>query len=528
MLLRLLPTPSPSQPSPPTILFTLPLPNSPYTSRALPLPPNLLAHRSLCLQEDIECGNVLLGDKATWISGIVDNVTFSLPHSTILVHLVDGRTLNVDLSEECVTVLHRVVREVQLSFAAAAAPPAPPPPAASPAESPRSSMSSERSASSGTLSPASAAARRTPGSLLYSLLSPLLPTSPRVQPPAHVAAHQQPARAHRRQARSLLVDAYRRYVLPALKERLPSHYLVWAIQSEASSKMDEFTALRDDICHMLTELGIDFDLTGDTSFSSSATLRSPSMSEHSTAASSSEFGDATSSNGDYTDASTPTGFLLRIPPAHTLPLRHRSAYTQLVARLSELAGRVGSITQLATRYEREESKRKWLDQLDLQRDAEKAVRRAFSNRLLPASGDRTAVPVRRSALSQCVTAEDVERASRQPIGLGLAHIPEDDYAICSDSDSESISEPELTDDRSSASASPEPQTPTYSCDEAPLLVPSHSDDSLSDRDEWDRETAPSPEPEFMDRKAIRASPNAKLPEAPTPMAALPWPALDVF
>jgi hypothetical protein len=31
MLLRLLPTPSQAQPSPPTILFTLPLPAAPYT-----------------------------------------------------------------------------------------------------------------------------------------------------------------------------------------------------------------------------------------------------------------------------------------------------------------------------------------------------------------------------------------------------------------------------------------------------------------------------------------------------------------
>lgn len=394
-------------------------------------------------------------------------------------------------------------------------------------------MSSDRSTSSATLSPASAAARRSPGSLLYSLLSPLLPTSPRAQPPAHVAAHQQPARAHRRQARSLLVDAYRRYVLPALKERLPTHYLVWAIQSEAGSKMDEFTALRDDICHLLSQMGIDFDPTSHSSFSNSITLRSPSMSEQSTVASSSEFGDATSNPSveDDSDASTPSGFLLRIPATHTLPFHQRSAYAQQVSRLSQLAGRVSSITKLASRYEREESKRKWLDHLDLQRDADKAVRRAFSNGLLSPSSTRSAVPARRSSLSQSVTAEDVARAAKQPIGLGLAHIPEDDdYAICSDSsDAESSSEPDLTDDRSSASASPEPQTPTYDC-EAPPLMPSHSDDSLSDRDEWDREAAPSPEPEPLSRKAggKRSSINAKLPSPPTPITALPWPAFDMI
>lgn len=393
-------------------------------------------------------------------------------------------------------------------------------------------MSSERSASSATLSPASAAAKRTPGSLLYSLLSPLLPTSPRPQPPAHVAAHQQPARAHRRQARSLLVDAYRRYVLPALKERLPSHYLVWAIQSEAGSKIDEFTALKDDVCHLLSQMGIDYNPTIDSSCSSTVTLRSPSMSEHSTAASSSEFGDAASNPSveEDAEAASLTSFLLRIPSAHTLPIRQRSSYAQHVTRLSQLAGRVSSITKLASRYEREESKRRWLDQLDLQRDADKAVRRAFSNGLLAPSSARTATPVRRSALSQSVTAEDIARAAKQPIGLGLAHIPEaDDYAICSDSsDTGSLFEPDLTDDRSSASASPEPQTPTYDCETPPLML-SHSDDSLSDRDEWDREAAPSPEPEPIGRKANRGGKvNVKLPSPPAPIVALPWSALDGF
>jgi hypothetical protein len=70
MLLRLLPLPTEATPAPPTILFTLPLPTHPYTSRSLPLPPNLLAHRSVCLQEDIECPNVLLGEKSSWITGV--------------------------------------------------------------------------------------------------------------------------------------------------------------------------------------------------------------------------------------------------------------------------------------------------------------------------------------------------------------------------------------------------------------------------------------------------------------------------
>lgn len=70
MLLRLLPRATPSQPNPPTILFTLPLPTHPFTSKSLPLPANLLAHKTVCLHEDIDCSNVLLGEKSTWISGV--------------------------------------------------------------------------------------------------------------------------------------------------------------------------------------------------------------------------------------------------------------------------------------------------------------------------------------------------------------------------------------------------------------------------------------------------------------------------
>lgn len=82
MLLRLLPNPSTSQPAPPTILFTLPLPTHPYTSRSLPLPSNLLAHKTVCLHEDIDCSNVLLGEKSTWISGVSHPLILTTPEST--------------------------------------------------------------------------------------------------------------------------------------------------------------------------------------------------------------------------------------------------------------------------------------------------------------------------------------------------------------------------------------------------------------------------------------------------------------
>ena len=70
MLLRLLPQPTAAQANPPTILFTLAMPAHPYTAKSLPLPANLLAHKTVCLQEDLDCPNVLLGEKSSWLQGV--------------------------------------------------------------------------------------------------------------------------------------------------------------------------------------------------------------------------------------------------------------------------------------------------------------------------------------------------------------------------------------------------------------------------------------------------------------------------
>jgi hypothetical protein len=70
MLLRLLPAPTAAQANPPTILFTLSMPAHPYTAKSLPLPANLLAHKTVCLQEDLDCPNVLLGEKSSWLQGV--------------------------------------------------------------------------------------------------------------------------------------------------------------------------------------------------------------------------------------------------------------------------------------------------------------------------------------------------------------------------------------------------------------------------------------------------------------------------
>ncbi|WRT70682.1 uncharacterized protein IL334_007680 [Kwoniella shivajii] len=426
MLLRLLPQPTLNNPAPLTILFTLPLPNHPYTSRSLPLPPALLAHRSLCLQEDIDCPNVLMGEKSSWICGIIDDVTFSLPSSSITVNFIDGSNTTLPISAGCVTELHRVVEEVQLSFTAPTTVPS------SPRTSTSSIASTSSASSSSSRTPSSSgSSRRTPSSLLLSLLSPLLSSSS-TQPsvperPSLAAPPCAPARVHRRAARSLLVDTYRRYVLSELKKQLPTSYFPWAIASETSRQMEEFAQVQAEINRIIDTCGVPRDALIDkiVTFSS----RSRSTSSFSSGSLSEDESDSDSAPSPTTPATSvfstsacptparrvvspsPSAFLLSIPPAHALPTQCRMPYASQLARLTQIASRVSQVKKLNVRYEREEGKRRWLEGLEKGRLADKALRRAFSN------GDHQFSPfladvIRPTRLWRSYTMEDLEWEER--------------------------------------------------------------------------------------------------------------------
>ncbi|WVW80876.1 hypothetical protein I302_102866 [Kwoniella bestiolae CBS 10118] len=419
MLLRLLPQPTLENPSPLTILFTLPLPTHAYISRSLPLPPALLAHRALCLQEDIECPNVLLGEKSSWISGIVDDVTFSLPSSAITVNFIDGTTTTLPISISCSAQLHRVIEEVQLSFTAPTTVPS----------SPRSSISSIASTSSASSSsPNPATPRRTPSSLLLSLLSPLLPSSSSCAPPrpSLAAPPCAPARVHRRAARSLLVDTYRRYVLPLLKEELPCSYFPWAVASETAKQMEEFSKVQAEINRIIDTCGISRDVLNKrvanstvprTRSSSSSSLQSMSDDESDADSTPSPITPSTSvfstspTSSSRSLSLSPREFLLSIPPAHALPAQDQLAYASQLARLTQIASRISQIKKLNTRYEREEGKRRWLEGLDRGRLSDKSLRKAFSLGEYPSNGPacHTAEVTKCSRLYQSFTSEDLER-----------------------------------------------------------------------------------------------------------------------
>ncbi|KAK8850493.1 hypothetical protein IAR55_004411 [Kwoniella newhampshirensis] len=520
MLLRLLPLPTPSSPSPLTILFTLPLPSHPYTSRSLPLPPALLSHRGLCLQEGIECPNVLLGERSSWISGIVDDVTFSLPAAAIAVNLIDGTSITMPITSSCIAQLHRVIEEVQLSFTAPAQAPAAP-------RTSTSSIASNASSSSSKSVPTSpTTTRRSPSALLLSLLSPLLSTSNTsssiVSRPSLAAPPCAPARVHRRQARSILVDTYWRYVLPVLKQQLPSAFLSWAISSETARQLEEYAKLKEEINRLLASTGVDRTASSSRRGSSS-TASSVSLSDDESDAESTPSpvtpGTSIFSNTSVcpTPARTrssqsPQAFLLSIPPAHCLPAHARETYATYLARLTQIASRVNQIKKLGVRYEREEGKRRWLEGLERGRAADKALRRAFSNGHLPATGLINAEPTKSSRLWRSWTAQDVlraESAAEQEIAVHPAMM---DCSSDEESDDEegpitppksrvgstdrpvlsigTVSPVEITDEEFTSIIRVRARRPSLErCAAMPALVASRSAESLTEleSDEWDRD-----------------------------------------
>lgn len=540
MLLRLLPNASTAQPTPPTILFTLPLPNHPYTGRSLPLPANLLAHKSVCLHEDIECPNVLLGDKSAWISGvshprrqaisdhhanlisqIIEDVTFSLPLNNIRIHFIDCSSTTLPLSDSCAQSLAGVIDQVNKSFA-------PQPTSARPL-SPSASSTSSRSSLSSVPSP-----RRSTSALLLTLLSPLLPGtsnsySSQQQSAAriHQAANdpQQIVRLHRRQARSLLVDTYRCFVLPELKASLPSAYLPWAIESEVAQRHAAYECIKLEINSILSSTGYDTDkssiyntpckrarsLTASTQSSSSSESDESEYLE--TPMSSAQSSRSPSPNARVVTAS-PHAFLLSIPPAHELPSAYRSTYAHHLADLTRIASRVSAIKRLDSQYEREEGKRQWLENLERGKAGDRSLRRAWSN------GETKIVdcskPIRASKLRRSWTAEDEERhlmplALAVPVAVHPAMMSDDDDESDGGYSSEDMSlvtpPPTATYGRRNSMTVPSPVRPALVSrhstmgitvsdiemeDEesglvAPPMMTSKSDDSIAESDSWDQD-----------------------------------------
>lgn len=491
---------------------------------------------------------------------IVDDVTFSLPAKNITVLLIDGTSMTVPLSAQCTRQLQLVIHEVQLSFAPHEA-------------SPRSSTSSNASSSSICSTPPSR--RRSPSSLLLSILSPLLAvnqveasTSQRASLPQ--LPPQPPARVHRRQARSLLVDTYRQHVLPLLREQLPPAYLPWIIASETSKKMEEFDRIREDINAILSIAGVDLAMTTPMKRSRSTSTTSSATESDSDGETMSPVTPATSvfSTSDcstpmrYKTGHTPRSYLLSIPPAQSIPFGHRYEYLSLVSRLSSIANRLSAIRKLQGRYEREEGKRRWLEGLERGRLGDKALRKAFSNGHIQARPGVSSEPIKRSGLWRSWTAADQERSEMRDVSTMhpamLSPVSDSvfmsDHEECSDEDRQfsllsTLPSPAPPRRRSASGTglnlpnlpdltiedeidvvtdkiivvhhgpTVRPRMPHRdAADEVPSLLTSRSDDSLPEGDEWEEDArmdyeAPQPKATRVERvdRALLPSPDLSRP-----------------
>lgn len=362
------------------------------------------------------------------------------------------------ITEECAKALDNVIEQVQMSFSTANTSGSPTTSTGVRASGSLSSMTSANglSASSET----DKVSRRTPSSLLFSLLSPLISNNP--QSASTAASEAAPhvintsnARMHRRQARSILVDTYRRYVLPILKEELPSAYLPWSVKSESERLLGEFEKVKDDIVGILTKSNVDMfelrrkmiPLTRCQSSSSSSLDEEMSSLSADNETCSSPLTPATSISStpscqtpgfEPRSFPTPQAFMTSLPVTHIVPHHLRSSYAALYARLEHLVTRLSQIKKLGLRYEREEGKRRWLDGLERGRLADRAVRRGWSSKQLPREVKETlnATPLKGSKLWKSITADEMKRKESER-EVHPAMLEDTPYASYGEEDSDS-------------------------------------------------------------------------------------------
>jgi hypothetical protein len=185
-----------------------------------------------------------------------------------------------------------------------------------------------------------------------------------------------------------------------------------------------------------------------------------------------------SSPQDRLMTASPHAFLLAIPPAHELPQAYRQTYSHQLAELTRIASRLSSIKRLDTQFEREESKRRWLENLERGRAGDKALRKAWSNGQTRVTHTSYYIPTRSSRLWQSWTAEDQEKrgSASRPIHPAMMEEEESDMDIDSDSMSESstdeitlVTPPSSTRGSVSGSCPPSPIRPSLSRTPVPTL-----------------------------------------------------------
>lgn len=399
----------------------------------------MLTHRNVCLQQGIECSNPLLGDKASWLFGAIAEVTFVTSTSQILVQMQDSTEHWLDLSPACKAQCDKVIEQVTLSFA-----PVPQSRRVAPLSPPTSPISHVRQKSS--LSGSFLDGRRqSPSSLLMSLLSPLMTppsssssdgsegmfsaqqssASHQGRPTATLSAQRatNPAKFHRRLARSMLVDTFRQFVLPRLKETLPSSYLSYTIDADQSRKQEEWNKLQGEIEALLERVSYQRSESAVPSV-----LRRPSLGPRGNASinvnrvgenaiRSSESSSLTSSSSSSTikpetiTSLAPAMYIATLPPYTELPSNVRITYATMHRRINDFSCRLASLDRLKSDLQKDEVRRTALEACELEKNERRGIRRACSIGSISPIHHHLR-PIRPSALRHSVFPEvDEERSS---------------------------------------------------------------------------------------------------------------------
>jgi hypothetical protein len=368
-----------------------------------------------------------LGDKATWLAGIVHEVSFLPANGTIKIQLTanhdeeqEGGELEMPLVDECRAMCEAVMDHVTKSFAP------PPLPSSSTPTAPLSPPSTPRLSSFES--------KRSPSSLLMSLLSPLLTSSagynrspsPTIskgfEAQQRFASHQgkpttssaqqcsaNPQRYYRKQARSLLVDTFTRFVIPFLKHQLPvsflgcdattlngnggpSGYLAIAVASDLQKKRREWRRMKSEIEELLSPVPVPI-----LESVSNQSLRRPSLGrrdasdhlqkidwnaldtvENESSASLPSMSSATTITEHIADstAATRTTYFSTLPPYTSLPVRLRQRYATVHKRFGDHTSRLNALEKCGNDLADEERRRARWDRADMDQLEEKARRRA--------------------------------------------------------------------------------------------------------------------------------------------------------
>ncbi|KAJ9103137.1 hypothetical protein QFC21_002559 [Naganishia friedmannii] len=302
----------------------------------------------------------------------------------------------------------------------------PPPPQASTTTAPLSPPTTPRPTSS-------TENKRSPSSLLMSLLYPLLPSSGFNRSPSpttlqsfevqqHFASHQgklttpsghqrtaNPQRYHRQHARSVLVDTFTRFVIPFLKHQLPvfflgrsattssgntgtSGYLVLAVAVDVQKKQREWCRMKSEIEELLLPLPVPI-----LESVSSQSLRRPSLGrkdasdhlqkidwkaldtdEYESPSSLTPTTSNTTITGhiaEFTSA-TRTTYFSSLPPYTALPVRLRQRYATAHKRFGDHTSRLNALEKYGADLAEEEDRRTRWETADMDKLEEKARRRA--------------------------------------------------------------------------------------------------------------------------------------------------------